>query len=206
MVATETLNGLRLGELYGLRWADIGLDARRLSVMRSYGNATTKGKDQRHLGLHSELEPILRAWKVLCPPTEEGLVFPVKGHKGYRMGYAGRLRVATRALHRAADTREPAKSDHILRHSFASHAVMSGVPLDTVQALLGHTTPAMTQRYAHLAPGYLREAVDAVTFHVSTTPAPVAPPNGTATAPTVPRRYSRSRGMATRRLTPSNHE
>ena len=48
---------------------------------------------------------------------------------------------------------------HDLRHTFASRLVMAGVPLFTVQKLMGHTTLAMTQRYAHLAPGHLREAV-----------------------------------------------
>jgi len=41
---------------------------------------------------------------------------------------------------------------HDLRHSFASQAVASGVPLNVVQAWLGHSTVAMTMRYSHLAP------------------------------------------------------
>ncbi|MFN3486936.1 MAG: tyrosine-type recombinase/integrase, partial [Planctomycetota bacterium] len=39
---------------------------------------------------------------------------------------------------------------HTFRHTFASRLVQAGVPLYHVQALLGHTSPQMTQRYAHL--------------------------------------------------------
>ena len=36
---------------------------------------------------------------------------------------------------------------------------MAGVPLRVVQELLGHESLAMTERYSHLAPGYLKDAV-----------------------------------------------
>ena len=48
---------------------------------------------------------------------------------------------------------------HVLRHTFASHLVMRGVPLKAVQELLGHEDIATTMRYAHLAPGVTRDAV-----------------------------------------------
>jgi site-specific recombinase XerD len=48
---------------------------------------------------------------------------------------------------------------HVLRHTFASHLAMRGVPLKAVQELLGHATIEMTMRYAHLAPAIKREAV-----------------------------------------------
>jgi integrase len=46
-----------------------------------------------------------------------------------------------------------------LRHHFASRLVQHGVPLNTVRDLLGHSSIAMSLRYAHLAPDQRREAV-----------------------------------------------
>ncbi|MGF1526375.1 MAG: site-specific integrase [Candidatus Competibacterales bacterium] len=51
---------------------------------------------------------------------------------------------------------------HDLRHTFAAYAVQAGVSLMEVRDLLGHRTIQMTERYAHLAPGYLQGAVDRV--------------------------------------------
>jgi len=48
---------------------------------------------------------------------------------------------------------------HDLRHHFASRLVQLGVPLNTVRDLLGHSSVAISLRYAHLAPDQRREAV-----------------------------------------------
>ncbi|MBW1953774.1 MAG: tyrosine-type recombinase/integrase, partial [Deltaproteobacteria bacterium] len=47
---------------------------------------------------------------------------------------------------------------HGLRHHFASVLVSNGVDLTVVQGLLTHKDARTTQRYAHLAPGALKEA------------------------------------------------
>ena len=48
---------------------------------------------------------------------------------------------------------------HDLRHCFASDLVRNGVDLFTVQKLLGHSSPKMTMRYAHLGNDHLRKAI-----------------------------------------------
>ena len=51
---------------------------------------------------------------------------------------------------------------HDLRHSFASHAVMNGVPVPVVSRLLGHSKVRMTLRYAHLADRDIEAAAERV--------------------------------------------
>ena len=48
------------------------------------------------------------------------------------------------------------------RHTYASWLVMEGNDLYTVQKLMKHSSIQMTQRYAHLAPGYLEKAVNSL--------------------------------------------
>lgn len=53
---------------------------------------------------------------------------------------------------------------HTFRHTFASHLLMSGVDLPTVQKLLGHKDINTTMIYAHLAPEHLMHAVNKLSF------------------------------------------
>ncbi len=56
---------------------------------------------------------------------------------------------------------------HDLRHSFASVAVAGGASLPMIGALLGHTKPETTQRYAHLAADPLRATSEAVAARIA---------------------------------------
>lgn len=51
---------------------------------------------------------------------------------------------------------------HDLRHSYASFGAALGLSLPVLGKLLGHTQSVTTQRYAHLAPHPLQEAVDQI--------------------------------------------
>lgn len=52
------------------------------------------------------------------------------------------------------------QASHVLRHTFASHFMMNGGNILTLQKILGHSTIMQTMTYAHLAPDYLNEAME----------------------------------------------
>ena len=57
---------------------------------------------------------------------------------------------------------KPVIGFHGLRHSWASHAVMNGVPIMVVARNLGHADTRMVERhYGHLAPSYVADAIRA---------------------------------------------
>ena len=57
---------------------------------------------------------------------------------------------------------KPPVNFHALRHTWASHAVMNGVPLMVVAKNLGHADTRMVERtYAHLAPSFVVDAIRA---------------------------------------------
>jgi integrase len=49
---------------------------------------------------------------------------------------------------------------HVLRHTFASHYMMNGGDIITLQNVLGHAMLAMTQKYAHFSPGHMAGVVE----------------------------------------------
>ncbi|XKE44521.1 tyrosine-type recombinase/integrase [Halomonas organivorans] len=65
----------------------------------------------------------------------------------------------TRALERSGIELPRGQRTHVLRHTFASHFMMNGGNLLTLQKILGHQSIQMTMRYAHLSPDHLTEAV-----------------------------------------------
>jgi len=72
---------------------------------------------------------------------------------------------------------------HDRRHSFASWLCMKGVPLATIGILLGHSSPTMTLRYAHLSPKHLTSAVRVLDHQDASAPEYIKGEDGTFIAP-----------------------
>jgi integrase len=133
--------GLRRGELTHLKWADIDLEKKLLTVRAGYA----KSGKARHLPLNSEAVAVLKTYG-----KQHAGKGPLFGVASVQKSWAGLMAAAKIEGFRF----------HDLRHTFASKLVMRGVDLNTVRELLGHGDIKMTLRYAHLAPEHKAAAVE----------------------------------------------
>jgi integrase len=146
--------GLRQGELLELRWEDVDLVKGVLRIRRAIYDGVVdvpKGGRSREVPMSDELRA---GFRELPSRSACGLVWP--GIAGANLSKGECKWPLWRACKRAGLRRV---GWHALRHTFASHLVMRGVPLKAVQELLGHEDITTTMRYAHLAPGITRDAV-----------------------------------------------
>ena len=130
--------GARSSEITGLKW-DWMRSTRAVLPDSKTGPKTI------------QLPPPARAILQSLPRSGE-FVFPNRRGDG-SMNDLGRRWGVLRRLAGLDDVRL-----HDCRHTYASHAVMSGLDLYTVGRLLGHADTASTERYAHLADEHVRKA------------------------------------------------
>jgi integrase len=156
LVELTITTGMRSGEIRGLTWESIDLEGKRLFVERQASRrgdeaATKTESSVRPIPLPAYLVPELKRWKLACPVTERGLVFPgepdAQGNRGPIDADILLRHVLRRALRRAG---LPPLRFHDLRHMAGTPMHEAGVPLKRAQEILGHaserTTPAI---YTH---------------------------------------------------------
>lgn len=139
--------GLRLGEALNLQVADI--DSGRMFLHIRGG----KGNRDRFVPLPQRTLDVLRLlWRTHRHPK---FLFPAKGHNGRGAPTAVRpmcrstLQLAFRQALQASGVNKDA-SIHTLRHSYATHLLEHGENLRQLQVNLGHRSPVVTAKYAHL--------------------------------------------------------
>lgn len=164
MLALNT--GARVGEILALGWEDIHLEQRRLHLWRIFEEASrtvcarTKGHKSRWLGINDSLYEALVAHRGTMQAMARWVPL-VHGKEGQYLDQHQirdiHLRVCRRAGLKVIRV-------HDLRHTFASHYVMNGGSMAELQGILGHSVPSMTEKYAHLAPGFLESKAGVVSF------------------------------------------
>jgi integrase len=178
LMLVATFCGLRGSELRGLRWLDVDLQARKISVAQRADASHRIGKLKSKAAYRSiHMAPLvvqaLREWKLVCPKGELGLVFPngigkVESHANilerglHPILIAGGFTVPVPVLDDAGavilnNADMPVMRDapkygmHSLRHACASLWIESGYNPKQIQKLMGHSSIKVTfDVYGHL--------------------------------------------------------
>jgi integrase len=178
--------GLRRGELAGLRWVDVDLDAAVLSVRRNRVvvdgqvlDVTPKSKKPRVVDLDVETVAMLRRWRRRQLEermawgeawTDSGYVFTIEDGKALHPETIGwHLERLTRTVNRAITKAQgdkpgpaptiPAIRLHDLRHTHATLGLAAGIPVKVMSERLGHASTQITMDlYSHVIPGMQADA------------------------------------------------
>ena len=151
---TEITTGLRRGEICGLRWEDLDLRNGTLHVRRTVSGHDKENINQGETKTEAGKRPILlpqstfeilkrrksTSYSEWIFPEFLNPELPVSPHSAYRR------------LKKILEEGElPDIRFHDLRHTFATHAIKSGIDAKTLSGLLGHTNASFTlDTYTHV--------------------------------------------------------
>lgn len=152
LVGVLLYTGLRLGDACTLRWEDVQRDA---VVVK-----TGKTGARVAVPITGALDRILA--KARKADAESAFVMPemARRYKSSSQGRSNVSRMVKRLLaacgietshHEKGRRDRPDATAHSFRHTFVSRAIEAGVPPHIVQAIVGHASAAMTERYSHLS-------------------------------------------------------
>ena len=143
MMKLVLFTGRRRGELFKLKWQDINFDRGFINIRQPKG-----GRDQQ-VPLNQSARELLQSL-----PKSGPYIFTDKDGKQLKQ-----ITREARGLKQAAGLPESFRPFHGLRHTYASMLASSGqVDMYTLQRLMTHKDPRMTQRYAHLRDESLQKA------------------------------------------------
>ncbi|MHC2089014.1 tyrosine-type recombinase/integrase [Methylobacterium sp. CM6244] len=170
LIVTAMFTGLRISELRGLRWADIDMRRRLLTVCQRADAWKAIGPPKSESGARDvPLSPLvintLKEWRLACPKGELDLIFPSgAGQVEYHANILSRgwypTQVAAGVLimvdgkdEEGRPTKVPKAryNFHALRHAAASMFIESRMTPKRVQTIMGHSSITVTfDIYGHL--------------------------------------------------------
>jgi integrase len=152
--------GLRRGEIVELRWKDVDLANARLRVSRAYKRldnlewtvGPTKGGRARTVPIPQDL---VHALAEIAGSPNDLVARTAKGERiePWRLSESARQDAAKAGIDR------PGIGAHTLRHTYCSHLAQGGASTRAIQMLAGHASLRTTERYMHLSPSHIEQAI-----------------------------------------------
>jgi len=153
--------GIRRRALVNLQWRDVNFDSGFLTVRNNEETGfKTKSGHARRVPIVADAKDVLHRLHDRAAEKQEGQPtgYVLRNRSGGQLSadYTSR-----RFKHYVRVAKLPEEiSFHSLRHTCASWLAMKGVSMKTIQAILGHSTTAVTEKYAHLAPAAMKDAME----------------------------------------------
>ena len=189
-IKTDMYTGLRLGELLGLKWSDINFQAKTVTVSRQVNRLkdfSPNAKSKTRLGIQEDTktqsshrtislpEPLL---EILLKHKEKQEASKKSWGKSYQnmdMVFAREdgfyIDPATFRDHYQKKLKEAGLGHytiHALRHTFATRALETGVPIKVVSQILGHSTVQITMdTYSHVLPELQSESMNKIAEYIT---------------------------------------
>jgi len=155
------MQGVRPGEACALKWKDIDLKEKTVTIQRTFSarelRETTKGGRARVIPLHEEVVEVLKALRKEKPGLPEAFVFRQKNGNPYKDYTINRI---WKRIRESLGLPEEVKFYGASRHSFGTIILRKGVGVEFVRRFMGHADIRTTKRYLHLAPDDLRVVVN----------------------------------------------
>jgi len=140
MMLCALFTGMRRGEMFRLKWADLDF-VRGFITLRN-----PKGGLDQTIPMNPRATALLEQMPKVCE-----WVFPGRQDKDGNYTQRSDIKKAVRTIKHKAGIPDDFRALHGLRHVYASMLASSGqVDMYTLQKLMTHKSPDMTQRYAHL--------------------------------------------------------
>jgi len=150
--------GLRRNEVFQLKWEHIDMKKGKIMVWEG------KGDKYRDIPLHPSALKAIQDFH-----SEYGLSKPKKGTVFHTLKGTpltrGKLYEAFRRAGKRANL-EGIIGVHTLRHTFATHLAMAGVPVRTLQEYMGHSDIQTTMIYLHLAESHWESEIQKLDYGI----------------------------------------
>jgi integrase len=164
ILITALNSGMRLGEILGLQFDMIDMERCHIHVARTLTRKgikeETKTSKKRIIPMNQTLKELFT--ELIRKQKSPIWVFTRENGEHFDVNHVSQREYKNALIKANISSRF---RFHDLRHTYASHFVMKGGDIFTLQKILGHSKIEMTQRYSHLSQGYLNNAVKIIDFN-----------------------------------------